>query len=116
MLIKKDINLALEQARNQKIVNKSAAAEVHIVLKPALAKCINYRSQMETSFILGKVVMANDHDATWDAYDTAWIKIQPKTGVKCTRCWRIADQIDANEVCVACAKILKQLETVTNHA
>ena len=116
MLIKKDINLALEQARNQKIVNKSAAAAVHIVLKPALAKYVNYRSQMETSFILGKVIMANDHDATWDAYDTAWIKIQPKAGVKCTRCWRIADQIDANEVCVACAKILKQLETVTNHA
>lgn len=92
--LREQVNTALDQAKKDKIVGSSIAAAVTIpCLDRAFAEKLG--ENYEQLFIVAKVF---DGDA---------IKVEAASGVKCPRCWNVAEPADAahdthNELCPRC--------------
>ncbi|MES0371691.1 MAG: isoleucine--tRNA ligase [Mariprofundaceae bacterium] len=92
--LREQVNTALDQAKKDKIVGSSIAAAVTI---PGLDKAFAEKlgESYEQLFIVAKVL---DGDA---------IKVEAANGIKCPRCWNVAEPADAahdthNELCPRC--------------
>ena len=56
----------------------------------------------------GFVVSSNDIEA--NTYESGKIKVEPATGVTCSRCWQIVPSINPDELCPRCANVVNKLQ------
>ena len=123
MLMRSDVNGAIELERKEKRVGSSLGAKVEIeAMGTDYALLKQYESQLPMLFIVSEVVVHENHDARPDgqtqAGDSAVLKVRvsPASGVKCERCWRYVDKVSSDPtwagLCERCQEALAQ----TTHA
>ncbi|PQP78106.1 isoleucine--tRNA ligase [Spiroplasma sp. ChiS] len=104
--LRDDVNKELERRREQKEIKKSLECQVTIVLKPVYASLATIKDLYQI-FIVSEIIFTTDHQNLTE-YETSYLKVQEKDGLKCQRCWMIYNQLNGqnNEICNRCFNVL----------
>jgi isoleucyl-tRNA synthetase len=101
----------LETARKEKVVGKALEASVTLYCNPDLAKTLTQlEDELRFVLITSKAQIETVETAPENALATEveglWLNITASTGVKCSRCWHITDDIGSYaehpELCGRC--------------
>ncbi|WP_281560158.1 isoleucine--tRNA ligase [Thalassomonas sp. RHCl1] len=102
LLVRSEVNKALELARKDKIVGKALEAEVKLYATTDLADKIKMLGE-ELRFVLitSKASVEQVDSAPENAVATEieglWLSVTPSNGSKCERCWHYTDDVGSNE-------------------
>ncbi|ATZ20917.1 isoleucine--tRNA ligase [Mesoplasma coleopterae] len=107
MILRDDVNKALEIAREEKIINKGFEAVVNVCLKDEF-KNIESTSELEKIFIVNSLNFTSDC-SNLSEQKVAYVGVEPKQGAKCERCWGIFDTLINDEICERCNSVVKSL-------
>ena len=104
--VRDDVNKALEESRNEKVIGKSLEAAVEVYSNDAeVVELLNSVDNLNQFFIVSKVAV-KENDGV--AYDLATVKVTKAEGHRCDRCWNIVDEVNEEELCPRCASILNK--------
>ncbi|WP_339022379.1 isoleucine--tRNA ligase [Spiroplasma endosymbiont of Crioceris asparagi] len=95
------VNVALESARQDKIIRKGFEAS----LKVNLSDEFNFIKDIES---LNQILIVNSI-IFLDNQNEIKIEIEPKNGLKCERCWAIFDILNNDSICMRCESVVKNL-------
>jgi isoleucyl-tRNA synthetase len=109
--LRSDVLKALEEARNNKIIGKSLASKVVIKPTEATLKLLNsLHFNLEKIFIVSEFVITND-EIEGNAFDSGIIQVTAREGKVCSRCWRTVDDLNEDELCERCNKIINSMRS-----
>ena len=102
LLVRTEVNKALEIARKEKQVGKALEAQVTLFATQAVAKNLltlgeELRFVLITSAANVEVVESAPSDAQATELDGLWLKVSPANGTKCDRCWHVTEDVGSNE-------------------
>ena len=104
--VRDDVNKALEESRNEKVIGKSLEAAVEVYSSDAeVVELLNSVDNLNQFFIVSKVAV-KENDGV--AYDLATVKVTKAEGHRCDRCWNIVDEVNEEGLCPRCASILNK--------
>ena len=104
--VRDDVNKALEESRNKKVIGKSLEAAVEVYSNDAeVVELLNSVANLNQFFIVSKVAV-KENDGV--AYDLATVKVTKAEGHRCERCWNIVDEVNEEGLCPRCASILNK--------
>ena len=104
--VRDDVNKALEESRNEKVIGKSLEAAVEVFSNDAeVVELLNSVANLNQFFIVSKVEV-KENDGV--AYDLATVKVTKAEGHRCERCWNIVDEVNEEGLCPRCASILNK--------
>ena len=104
--VRDDVNKALEESRNEKVIGKSLEAAVEVYSNDAeVVELLNSVANLNQFFIVSKVAV-KENDGV--AYDLATVKVTKAEGHRCDRCWNIVDEVNEEGLCPRCASILNK--------
>ena len=104
--VRDDVNKALEESRNEKVIGKSLEAAVEVYSSDAeVVELLNSVDNLNQFFIVSKVAV-KENDGV--AYDLATVKVTKAEGHRCERCWNIVDEVNEEGLCPRCASILNK--------
>ena len=104
--VRDDVNKALEESRNEKVIGKSLEAAVEVYSNDAeVVELLNSVANLNQFFIVSKVEV-KENDGV--AYDLATVKVTKAEGHRCDRCWNIVDEVNEEGLCQRCASILNK--------
>ena len=104
--VRDDVNKALEESRNEKVIGKSLEAAVEVYSNDAeVVELLNSVDNLNQFFIVSKVTV-KENDGV--AYDLATVKVTKAEGHRCERCWNIVDEVNEEGLCPRCASILNK--------
>ena len=104
--VRDDVNKALEESRNEKVIGKSLEAAVEVYSNDAeVVELLNSVANLNQFFIVSKVEV-KENDGV--AYDLATVKVTKAEGHRCERCWNIVDEVNEEGLCPRCASILNK--------
>lgn len=104
--VRDDVNKALEESRNEKVIGKSLEAAVELYSNDAeVVELLNSVANLNQFFIVSKVEV-KENDGV--AYDLATVKVTKAEGHRCERCWNIVDEVNEEGLCPRCASILNK--------
>ena len=104
--VRDDVNKALEESRNEKVIGKSLEAAVEVYSNDAEeVELLNSVANLNQFFIVSKVAV-KENDGV--AYDLATVKVTKAEGHRCERCWNIVDEVNEEGLCPRCASILNK--------
>ncbi|MBK5210729.1 MAG: isoleucine--tRNA ligase [Coriobacteriia bacterium] len=103
------VTKALEDARNEKLVNKSQEAAIVVTCAPEVAHILEMSepSMLEELFIVSHVEVKSDPST-----EEIGVKVIAAQGEKCPRCWnyRPLGQVEGHsDVCTRCAHVLDEI-------
>ncbi|AVN63772.1 isoleucine--tRNA ligase [Mesoplasma florum] len=107
MILRDDVNKALEIAREEKIINKGFEATVKVCLKDEF-KNIESTTELEKIFIVNSLSFTNDCSGLSEQ-KIASVGVKLKNGAKCERCWGIFDTLINDEICERCNSVVESL-------
>ena len=102
LLVRTEVNKALEAARKEKTVGKALEAAVILYATADVAKNIQ-RLGDELRFVLitsqanVEVVTEAPESALSTELDGLWLTVAPASGVKCERCWHLTEDVGQHE-------------------
>lgn len=102
--IKFDINKALEEARNNKIIGSSLEASININLGPKYHTVKEKLGQYLPQLLIVSKINYTDKKLT--KYQNISVSVEKSQGKKCNRCWNYVDQLIADR-CLRCDNIIK---------
>lgn len=104
--VRDDVNKALEESRNEKVIGKSLEAAVEIYSNDSEAvELLNSVDNLHQLFIVSSVEV-KENDGV--AYDLATVKVTKAEGHRCERCWNIVEEVNEEGLCPRCASILNK--------
>ena len=104
--VRDDVNKALEESRNEKVIGKSLEAAVEIYSNDSeVVELLNSVDNLHQLFIVSSVEVKENDGAT---YDLATVKVTKAQGHRCERCWNIVDEVNEEGLCPRCASILNK--------
>ena len=104
--VRDDVNKALEESRNEKVIGKSLEAAVEVYSNDAeVVELLNSVANLNQFFIVSKVTVKENDGVT---YDLATVKVTKAEGHRCERCWNIVDEANEEGLCPRCASILNK--------
>ena len=104
--VRDDVNKALEESRNEKVIGKSLEAAVEVYSNDAeVVELLNSVANLNQFFIVSKVEV-KENDGV--AYDLATVRVTKAEGHRCERCWNIVDEVNEEGLCPRCASILNK--------
>lgn len=104
--VRDDVNKALEESRNEKVIGKSLEAAVEVYSNDAeVVELLNSVANLNQFFIVSKVEVKENNGV---AYDLATVKVTKAEGHRCERCWNIVDEVNEEGLCPRCASILNK--------
>jgi len=102
--VQDDVNKALEESRNEKVIGSSLEAEVLINVDEKYSSIINeLRDYLHQLFIVSKVTITNEK---LPIISKIGVQVIKSTGEKCERCWNFVDHTHEG-LCPRCESILK---------
>ena len=114
--IRKFINAAIENVRNQKLIGSSLEAEVHIFVGDKNIRNILSDIEMKKILIISKFVLLNSidekvpdflHEET-DVEEKFVVFIKKTKYLKCLRCWQFVKEVKEDEqLCLRCKRTLE---------
>ncbi len=104
--IRDKVNLALEEARSEKLIGKPLEAKVCIFAESEDYVLLNkYSHLLKTVFIVSDVDIHESSEFS--------VKVDKADGEKCERCWAYSDSVGTNvehpTLCSRCAEVVKSL-------
>lgn len=104
--VRDDVNKALEESRNEKVIGKSLEAAVEIYSNDSeIVELLNSVDNLHQLFIVSSVEV-KENDGV--AYDLATVKVTKAEGHRCERCWNIVEEVNEEGLCPRCASILNK--------
>ena len=104
--VRDDVNKALEESRNEKVIGKSLEAAVEIYSSDSeVVELLNSVDNLHQLFIVSSVEV-KENDGV--AYDLATVKVTKAEGHRCERCWNIVEEVNEEGLCPRCASILNK--------
>ncbi len=104
--VRDDVNKALEESRNEKVIGKSLEAAVEIYSNDSeVVELLNSVDNLHQLFIVSSVEV-KENDGV--AYDLATVKVTKAEGHRCERCWNIVEEVNKEGLCPRCASILNK--------
>ena len=104
--VRDDVNKALEESRNEKVIGKSLEAAVEIYSNDSeVVELLNLVDNLHQLFIVSSVEV-KENDGV--AYDLATVKVTKAEGHRCERCWNIVEEVNEEGLCPRCASILNK--------
>ena len=104
--VRDDVNKALEESRNEKVIGKSLEAAVEIYSNDSeVVELLNSVDNLHQLFIVSSVEV-KENDGV--AYDLASVKVTKAEGHRCERCWNIVEEVNEEGLCPRCASILNK--------
>jgi len=104
--VRDDVNKALEESRNEKVIGKSLEAAVEIYSNDSeVVELLNSVDNLHQLFIVSSVEV-KENDGV--AYDLATVKVTKAEGHRCERCWNIVEEVNEEGLCQRCASILNK--------
>ena len=104
--VRDDVNKALEESRNEKVIGKSLEAAVEVYSNDAeVVELLNSVANLNQFFIVSKVEVKENDGVS---YDLATVKVTKAEGHRCERCWNIVDEVNEEGLCPRCASILNK--------
>ena len=104
--IRDDVNKALEESRNEKVIGKSLEAAVEIYSNDSeVVELLNSVANLHQLFIVSSVEVKENDGAT---YDLATVKVTKAQGHRCERCWNIVEEVTEESLCHRCHGILNK--------
>ena len=104
--VRDDVNKALEESRNEKVIGKSLEAAVEIYSNDSeVVELLNSVDNLHQLFIVSSVEV-KENDGV--AYDLATVKVTKAEGQRCERCWNIVEEVNEEGLCPRCASILNK--------
>ncbi|HAX02135.1 MAG: isoleucine--tRNA ligase [Tenericutes bacterium GWC2_34_14] len=89
----------LEEAREQKVIGKSLAAEIDLVLTEKHVKAIeSLEMKLHQVLIVSKVKVSLGSEVS--------LVVAPAEGTTCDRCWNVVDHVHENGLCDRCNHVL----------
>jgi isoleucyl-tRNA synthetase len=106
LAVREQVNLAVEAARQEKIIGNPLEARVEITADGAALNALrSLESELPSALKVSKVELSSG--------DTLKVTVQPATGTKCARCWLIKEDVGVNgeypDVCGRCAGVVAQI-------
>ena len=102
--VQDDVNKALEESRNEKVIGSSLEAEVLINVDDKYASIVEeLKDYLHQLFIVSKVTITNEDLPT---ITKIGVKVVKSNGEKCERCWNYVDHTHEG-LCPRCESILK---------
>ena len=122
LLLREEVNRALEQARRQKLIRHPYEAKVYLNLTEELKKLVEPRLDYLPFFLtVSQVDIENfEGDVVVEGETLKGIKVgvKPAEGEKCPRCWiyypesEFVELPDGQKVCKRCYKALKEMALI----
>ena len=104
--VRDDVNKALEESRNEKVIGKSLEAAVEIYSNDSeVVELLNSVDNLQQLFIVSSVEVKENDGAT---YDLATVKVTKAQGHRCERCWNIVEEVTEESLCHRCHGILNK--------
>ena len=104
--VRDDVNKALEESRNEKVIGKSLEAAVEIYSNDSeVVELLNSVDNLHQLFIVSSVEV-KENDGV--AYDLATVKVTKAEGHRCERCWNIVEEVNEEGLCPRCTSILNK--------
>ena len=104
--VRDDVNKALEESRNEKVIGKSLEAAVEIYSNDSeVVELLNSVANLHQLFIVSSVEVKENAGAT---YDLATVKVTKAQGHRCERCWNIVEEVTEESLCHRCHSILNK--------
>ena len=104
--VRDDVNKALEESRNEKVIGKSLEAAVEIYSNDSeVVELLNSVDNLHQLFIVSSVEV-KENDGV--AYDLATVKVTKAEGHRCERCLNIVEEVNEEGLCPRCASILNK--------
>ena len=104
--VRDDVNKALEESRNEKVIGKSLEAAVEIYSNDnEVVELLNSVDNLHQLFIVSSVEVKENNGV---AYDLATVKVTKAEGHRCERCWNIVEEVNEEGLCPRCASILNK--------
>lgn len=104
--VRDDVNKALEESRNEKVIGKSLEAAVEIYSNDSeVVELLNSVDNLHQLFIVSSVEV-KENDGV--AYDLVTVKVTKAEGHRCERCWNIVEEVNEEGLCPRCASILNK--------
>ena len=104
--VRDDVNKALEESRNEKVIGKSLEAAVEIYSNDSeVVELLNSVANLHQLFIVSCVEVKENDGAT---YDLATVKVTKAQGHRCERCWNIVEEVTEESLCHRCHSILNK--------
>lgn len=101
--VKEDVNKALEDARNEKLIGSSLEAEISIYAKEDYKKVLTDLEQyLKQLFIVSNVTLV---DQELPIINKVGVKVVKSEGEKCERCWNYVDKAEEG-LCSRCKSVL----------
>ena len=102
LLVRTEVNKALENARKEKQVGKALEAAVTLYATSELAEKLQQlgeelRFVLITSKATVNVVESAPEGALATEVEGLWLSVASAEGVKCDRCWHVTEDIGQNE-------------------
>ena len=106
--LRDDVLKALEDARNNKIIGKSLASKVVIKPSEKASKLIfSMKDELAKIFIVSEFEVTND-DIEGKTFDSGIIQVTARDGYRCSRCWKVVDELTEDELCERCHTIINK--------
>lgn len=104
--VRDDVNKALEESRNEKVIGKSLEAAVEIYSNDSeVVELLNSVDNLHQLFIVSSAEVKENDGAT---YDLATVKVTKAQGHRCERCWNIVEEVTEESLCYRCHGILNK--------
>ena len=104
--VRDDVNKALEESRNEKVIGKSLEAAVEIYSNDSeVVELLNSVDNLHQLFIVSSVEVKENDGAT---YDLATVKVTKAQGHRCERCWNVVEEVTEESLCHRCHGILNK--------
>ena len=112
LAIREQVNKALDNARNEKLIGKSVDAQVQVTAAdPAYSVLNHFEDQLRYLFIVSAVKLAQ---GSGNGASVVKIEVTKAPGEKCERCWNYSTRVGENPayptVCERCSAVLKEIE------
>ncbi len=115
--IRTDVLKALEEARAEKVIGQSLAADITVYADEKTKGFLSeMKDELATIFIVSRVALADMADAPAGAVEGEIVKtlVAPAAGEKCERCWIYTDDIGSDAahptLCARCAGVVSKIE------
>jgi isoleucyl-tRNA synthetase len=110
MVVRDQVNAALEEQRKTKVIANSLTAKVRLAAQGAIGALLEqYRAQLPALFIVSDVAL---DVGPLDAPDDVRVTVERAPGVKCERCWRYVPSVttepDRAGICERCVDALAE--------
>lgn len=119
MAVREEVNKAMEEARQQKLVQHSSQAAVDLYAEDGLFSFLeSVRELLPAAFIVSRVEVHRGRPPETSGRGASepagpWVVIRPAPGRRCARCWLYTPEVGTDarypEVCPRCARVLARI-------